>query len=249
MTVKKTGKDLVKWEEEFANMAKAAAKKVVLPSAKSFSIRGGQLTFGGVAIPNNELRAVIVGFVYENQYYVDSYDPDSVQTPVCYAFGTDEDEMAPSEDVHEQQCGDCASCPMNQWDSGPNGKGKACKNVLRLALISEEDLENIEEAEIASLKIPVTSRMNFLAYFANDIAKKLSRPIWSVVTEVTVKMEPYPKVYFKFADKITDSKLFAPLKELNDRAIEELSRPYPEYVPPAPKVAKGKPKPTKFGRK
>jgi len=79
------------------------------------------------------------------------------------------------------------------------GEGKACRNVRRLAVIAEGDLEDIENAEIAYLKLPVTSTKNFSAYLAKTL-KPVGRPFGRVSTI----MLDGKVVNFKFVDKIDD---------------------------------------------
>ena len=59
------------------------------------ALRSGRLSFAGADVPGNELRAIILGWIYENQYYDEDFNPDVPQSPACYAFGTDTGEMAP----------------------------------------------------------------------------------------------------------------------------------------------------------
>lgn len=259
MATKKPGKALVKWDEEFKGYAKDATKGMELPSSKFLSIKGGRLKFDGADVPGNELECVIVGWVYENQFYDSAFDPDNSVPPVCYAFGSDQDEMAPHENVKEPINDSCADCPYNQWESDlAGGKGKACKNVIRLALIADSDLESLDEAEIVYLKIPVTQVKNFMVYARKKLAETAQRPYWSVVTKIHVEQDDRTavKVTFDLEALIEDSDLFAPLKELWEKAMEGIDFPYPEAKereqPKRGGKGRGKPAPApkaaKFGR-
>lgn len=226
--VKATGKALVKWDEELANLAKTSTKGMDLPTAKFISLKSGKLSFAGAAVPGNELRAVILGWVHENQYYDEDYDPDVPQVPACYAFGKEADEMAPHEKSPRPQHDTCAGCPLNEFGSAEKGQGKACKNVLRLALIAESDLEDLGSAEIVYMKIPVMSVKNFLIYAKKKVAESAKRPYWSVVTTITVEPDNKSqfKVVFDTAEMIEDSELFGPLKELWEKTMEGIAFPY-----------------------
>lgn len=230
MAIKKkpTGKDLVKWDEELAGLAKASVKGMDLPSGKFISLKSGKLSFGGAAVPGNELRAVVVGAVHENQYYDEDYDADTPQTPGCYAFGVETDEMEPHEKAPRRQCERCAGCPMNEFGSAERGQGKACKNVMRLAMIAESDLEDMSAAEVVYMKVPVMSVRNWMAYASKKVADTLKRPYWAVLT--SIKVEPDPKsqfrVVFDVAEMIEDSSLFGPLKELWEKTMEGIDFPY-----------------------
>jgi hypothetical protein len=76
--------------------------------------------------------------------------------------------------------GNCAKCPMNQWDSGRNGKGKACKSQRRLFLFREGEGLPIE------LTLPPTSLKNFNNFITKRIVGK-GRRTHGVLTKVTLK--------------------------------------------------------------
>lgn len=247
------GKSLVKWDEELANLAKDSTKGMDLPSAKFISLKSGKLSFGGAAVPDNELRAVILGWIHENQYYDEPYDADVPQTPGCYAFGVEADEMAPHEKALRPQNDSCASCPLNEWGSAERGDGKACKNVLRLALIAESDLEDLSTAEIVYMKVPVMSVKNFLMYAKKKVADTIKRPYWAVVTSISVEPDNKSqfRVNFEVAELIEDSELFSPLKDLWTKTMEGIDFPYvaSERKEKPAKKAKVADKKTKFARR
>src|SRR5690606_25613194 len=98
----------------------------------------------------NELEVVVVASVFANTLYADKFQPGVVSLPICYAFGdpdSDDPEgtMRPHEEAEDPQSDACADCPMNQFGSAPEGRGKACKNTRRLAVMLAEDLDNVEE--------------------------------------------------------------------------------------------------------
>lgn len=257
-TKKAPGKAIVKWDEELAKLAAESTAGMDLPTAKFLSIRGGQLSFGGVDIEDNELRCVILAWVYENQYYQGRFDPSTPQVPVCYAFsdplsGNDKETMAPLDNVTEKQNDACATCQWNEYETSETGRGKACKNVLRLALIAEDDLEDLSSAEVIYFKVPVTSVKNFLAYAKKDLKQKLERPLWSVITllEVEKDNETQVKVTFKLAEDglISDNDAFQPLKDLWQTTQQGITFPYPAAIERTAVKPKGKTKPAKFTRR
>lgn len=252
--IKKPGKAIVKWDEELANLAKDATKGMDLPTAKFISIRGGKLTFAGADVPGNELRCVILGWVHENQYYDGDFDPDVPQVPACYAFGQDTKTMEPHENAPDKQSDACEGCPINEFGSADRGKGKACKNVVRLAIIAESDLEDLDNVEIVYMKVPVMSVKNFLVYAAKNLKVTLGRPYWSVVTNISVVPDDKSqyRVLFELGEKIEDSDLFTPLKGLWQTTMEGIDFPYPaaiERKQAAPARGKAKAKPQKFTRR
>jgi len=182
MAKKEAGSSMVKWDEELARDAQVAAGMAAsLGGSKFISIRGGILAVDGAPIPGNRFAGVIVGWTLENAYYEGEFDPDEPKPPTCYAFGRDVTSMAPHEEV--VKAGDavseeCRGCPNNAWGSADKGRGKACKNIARLAIIQAgqymgesgnklkliTDSSYYEKAEVRMLKLPVTSVSGFTGY-------------------------------------------------------------------------------------
>lgn len=233
MAKKKTGTALVAWDEELANFAKeaAAGAKVSGEGNKFISFKNG-MSFQGEEIEDDELRCVIVGWTRHNTYYDPKigYDPENPQTPICYSFGQKEEEMVPEEASPDVQCGDCASCPFNQFESakGGKGKGKACKNTIRLALIAETDLDDLDNAEIVYASIPPKSIKNWNNYLAKDLLGKAKRPPWSVITLIKRKPDSKAQFLIEFSneDLIEDQDLFGPIKDMWDTAMSGITFGY-----------------------
>lgn len=265
---KKTGTALVKWEEELAGFAETTAAGITVGEGKFISFKGGRMSFGGADIPDDEFNGIIVGWTHHNAYYDPNidYDPENPQSPICYAFGQDEDEMSPHADSKEPQCASCKDCEFSKFESAARGKGKACKNTFRLAIIAESDLEDVENAEVVYLSVPPTSLKNFGNYLAKDL-KALKRPHWFVKTLVSRVPDDKTqfRVTFKHVENIEDGELYEPLKALWTKTMEGIEFPYQEREAAEPKrqVSKGKPaaakgkaavaapagKPNKFARR
>ena len=76
----------------------------------------------------------------------------------------------------------CESCPLNQFGSAPDGKGKACKNMHRIYLLREGEVLPL------LLPLPPTSLKAFKDYLAKRIVLKGKRA-WQVLTQITLKKE------------------------------------------------------------
>lgn len=229
---KSTSKALVNWDEEFTNLAKETSKHAKVSEGKFLSFAGGRMSFAGEDIPDDEIKCIIVGWVYHNAYYDPKvrFDPKNPQAPICYAFDEappEDGNMAPLDSVPDKQCDNCGECPFQQWESAKQGKGKACKNTIRLALISESDLEDIEEAEVIYASIPPKSLKNFLKY-AVEVRDKAKRPLWSVITLLSrlPDDESQFRLTFKNEELIEDKKLFQPLKDLWLDQKDKINFPY-----------------------
>lgn len=245
---KKPGTAVVQWEEEFAKLAEKSVEGVKLGSAKFISFSGGKMSFGGADVPDNELRCVVVGWAHHNAFYDPDirFDPKNPQSPLCWATAATEEEMEPHE-VFDQQSDACVGCPHNEFGTADNGRGagKACKNGIRLAIISEDDLGDLDSAELVWVSVPTMSIKNWLKYAKVDCAKTLNRPHWAVVTLMkrVADDDSQFRVTFKAEEKVEDSELFGPLKELWENAMGEIDFPYAPTVERTPAKGKGAAKP------
>ena len=171
------------------------------------STRGKKFRIGDEQLPD-ELLVVVAGAAFENAWFDRAYDPNNTTPPACFALSLDEDEMSYHEDSPvPQTSGDCHDCPHNQWDTGPNGKGKACKNARRLVLLAygddQDGDENLSTTAPATLKVPPTSIKNWAGY-SKAITGRYKRPTSSVVTRISFNPSvDFPQLQFEL-DKVLD---------------------------------------------
>lgn len=211
-----SGKQMIKWDEELAKYAdKSEAQEdtaVGGSGMKYFSLKSGVLSFDEAVMPHNKVPVVILDSIFEHAYYEGRYDPESPSPPTCFALGRDEGELVPHKDVIErgQNPHDaCEGCPMNEFGSADTGRGKACKNVRRLAMIPAgkfakngaftmiEDEEHYAEAGLAFMRVPVTSTPAYKAY-VKSLAANLRKPTFAVVTEISLVPDPKNQFAVKF---------------------------------------------------
>lgn len=235
-----------KWDDQLAAFATAAAEQEAGGGGNVISTRGGRLSFQGNDVPGNKMNVIVIDAVAENHLYTDRFDPDNPSSPVCFAFGDGESEMAPHELSAKPQCATCARCPHNQFGSADIGKGKACKNIRRLGLITEDSLEDVAAAEVAELKIPVTSVKNWRTY-VQQISNTLKRPPFAVVTEISIVPDAKTqfKINFKLVGQITDGEALQALMDRKDVVRAGLARPYQPSTEPEPEPSAAKPASTK----
>lgn len=236
---KKPGTAIVPWEAEMAARAQKAAKQEKpVGSYKNISIRGGFLKVDDELVEDNELDIVVIAALHENQFYTEKFNPDNPTVPVCYAYSDPEAEdpeegMQPHAEAEEPQHGDCASCPMNQFGSADTGRGKACKNVRRLMVVTAdaiEDAETLGEAEMRRLNVPVMSGKNW-GKFVRAVADDVGRDYAGVVCKLRVKPDPKSQfvLLFDFVEKIDfDGELWAALEKKREEAFAALQQPYPK---------------------
>jgi hypothetical protein len=248
---------LVKWDEELAKQAEVAAgMEANTGGGQFFSLKSGILSWQDAPLPNNQMAVVILDSVLENVFYEGKFDPDTPQGPMCFAFGREEKTLAPHQiviDAGNQQCGEsglCESCEMNEWGSADTGRGKACRNTRRLALIPAgtfnqagkfeliEDDEHFESTAIGFMKLPVTSVKGY-ASFVKQVAGALRRPPFGIVTKVKVMPDPKSqfKVVFEPIMNLPDELMSAIMKR-HEEAKSTIDFPYQpndEEAPPPPK--------------
>lgn len=236
---KTTGTAVAKWDEELAALAqKAKGLEDSVGGGNFISTKGGRLTYQGAEIPGNSMNVIIVDHILENHMYEGRFDPDTPQSPICFAFGEDEDDMVPHEASADPKCESCKDCPFNEWGSADQGKGKACKNIRRLAVIPEDGMEDIESAELAMIKVPVTSVKGWAGY-VRQIADTLGRPPLGVVTEISLVPDSKTqfKMQFSLVEKIEDGDVLKALIDKRSKAASDLRTPYAptpeEEAPPA----------------
>jgi len=240
---KKAGTDVISVEDQLAAMA-LAISEAEKPSGSWLSFKGARLSLDGNAIPSNKLAVVVIQSLFENQWYKDPYDVNNIQPPHCFAFAEKEEDLKPHPSVKNPIHPTCKGCPKGEWKSATSGsgRGKACKNVRRMALISYDDVKDgkIENAHVAMAKIPVTSVKNWSTY-ASQVSGILKMDPIQVATELSV--EPHPKnqieIGFKLLDKVDKSAWAALLNKRRDTTTL-IYAPYDEPTEAAPAAPESK---------
>lgn len=228
---------LVNWEEKLAGYAQEAAQEETVLGTW-MSTRGGRLSIDKTPVAGNVLDCITIASARENAYYDKKFDVNNPTPPRCYAIqpitpGSDEDEMVPHPDIKDPIHDNCMHCPKNQWKSDPEGgKGKACKNLRRIALLPADAAQSAEAAkaaEVLYLKLPVLSVKNWSKY-VNDVHNETRRPPFAVVTKVSTTPDAKAqfKVTFALGYKINDPEVLGTLVPRHERELEAIVFPYQE---------------------
>jgi hypothetical protein len=226
---------VAKWDAQLAEAAKRMQDQAAdFGGGRFISVRGGQLSIDGDAVPGNRIAVVVLYSLRENVYYDGDFDPDDPQTPLCFAFDAG-GQLAPHADAQDPQCDTCKDCRWAEWGSAARGRGKACRNRIRLAVLAAGKLDG---------------RGAFEAYddpkhFAGDAIYQLSVPptsgkIWrrylgglggahpaTVFTLIDVVPDPKDQWHFAFErlDRVPDRIGQVLVERLGD-AHEAISQPY-----------------------
>jgi len=170
VAVKNKATELANIEQEMAAAAEAMAAGLQVTSDKvSTQNKAYKLPDGTLLGPTME--AVVLGFTRSHSYYEnEQYDPQNIQEPMCYADTIGDTDEVPTASIEKPLNPDCKSCPNNQFGSASNGKGKRCKEEMRVAIVPK----GTKEAVV--LNIPPTGIKAF-SKTINSIIKANGLPV------------------------------------------------------------------------
>lgn len=252
----KPGTQVILWEQEMkAAAVKQAAGEKVFEGFKKINVQSGFMMIDGEPVKDNTLDVIVLAAVPLNEYYSTAYNPAKPTVPDCYAYGDPkaedpEEGMAPG-DVEDQQSTKCDGCEKNVFGSADTGRGKACKNVRRLLVMTDDSLDNMKDAEERSLSIPVMSVANWAKYVKNVLGDEIGRPYYGVVTTISVKPDPKSqyRMHFAFKELINfDQDLWAAMKAKTEAAMKAIIAPYPKQSDLDANAAAKAPPPKKGGK-
>jgi hypothetical protein len=185
--------------EDAARLAKQlaapAGDRITVTQDKYFKLPDGS--------KNQTISGIIVDFANFNAYYEGIYDPENIVPPNCFAIGFDSnDSLTPSANAPEKQAESCSDCWANQFKSA--GKGKACKNQIKLALIAPDATD---ESKVLTLVLSATALRPYAEY-VRSIATSFGIPPYGVVTEFSFdKASDYASVRFAALSKADEAQL------------------------------------------
>lgn len=159
--------------EELGEDAVIPYDRVKIPSGGStaFEIPGDDPDNPDIA---KEIEGIIVFAQSVNGFWEEAYD-GSANPPSCSSADGKTGLDAKSGEVHN-----CKFCPYNEFGSGKNGKGKACKNMKRLYILRTGSPLPI------ILTLPPTSIKAYTDYVGRQIVTKGLRT-HHVITKITLK--------------------------------------------------------------
>lgn len=192
---------------------------------------GGMKAFNVTEAGNDEaepmkppFEAIIIHSHKQNAHFVG--DMGDGQPPVCNS----NDGITGIEAATGMRIS-CATCPYNQFGSGPNGS-KACKNSRRLYLLRPGDIFPMV------MSIPASGMRAYDQYAAKLILNK--KPVHGVLTSIGLK-ETTNKGGIKYYAPTFDAKEIIPAEDAADikayaeKFVSAISRqPEPEQAPPQP---------------
>ncbi len=239
----KAGKGLVSMkdlEKMYATDAKATLETEPLGGAPIISTRGKKFKIGDTVL-KAPLNCIVVGTSFENRWFDKEYDPDDPGSPACCAVGEvgKESQMKPQDNSPVKQSETCQGCPKSQFGTADKGRGKACGNYRRVALIGLTDSR--PEPQPMLIKIPPTGIKKFSAY-VKQVASVADRPLHGVITSLDFdENQDWPVPIATFVSVIDDVALAQKALKAREQAIKEmLYAPFDVsgYAPPGSKPKK-----------
>jgi hypothetical protein len=233
-------------KQQIAKQQQALSK--IVTSTKFISFKGGQIIIDNKVVPGGKTDVVLLAFMGERSFFPDGYDPDVRQSPLCYAyFNTedDADETKPHPKAKEAQAKTCAECAHNEWGSANVGRGKACRESVRIALLPA--VQDMSKAQIWHARVPITSVGAFKSHISDILSAE--RPVWAVVSELTVT--PDAKTFFKISWAVKRGITQNEVAVLSAKAISaerDIAFEYPDFeetaapAKPVKKLKQGKSK-------
>lgn len=219
-------------EDRLAQAAKEQYDKEPGGVGNWIGIRGNEFKLNGEDL-GDLLTVVIVADAYEHAYYDSAFNKDDPLPPACFALAEMEDDLGLHDSSPAPQCdtGMCADCEWNEFGSSDTGRGKACKNSRRLALLAVETDEDgnptgVAFGEMPHLRIPPTSLGNYRGYIKRS-NKVTRRPAWAYVTEIGFDPDAeYETLTFRLVAPIDNPEEINQIDELRAGALEALLEPF-----------------------
>lgn len=172
--------DLVARSKETLGQVSAS---YISTDAKRFTLPTGE--------QSSTLTCIVVGFARLNVLYP-PFVKGTYKDPFCWAVGEDDKNLMPDPaQVQDIQSDTCTGCPKNQWGTANNGgKGKACANKYRLAVVAPDATP---QSEIMILTVSPTGFRRWTAYTQEVGPGNFCR----VTTVVTFdQTTTYPSLHF-----------------------------------------------------
>jgi hypothetical protein len=134
----------------------------------------------------------------------------------------------------------CATCKWNQFGSrvsaDGNGRGKACQDTKRLAVVPAQDLENEANGGPMLLRIPPASLRN-LQNFAG-LMDRNGYPFWAVAVYLYFEGdEAYPQINFKPSRPLSDDGVALIQRLRDDERVQRIlntAEVQPQVAPALP---------------
>jgi hypothetical protein len=209
------------WREQLRKDAQEESERTPAGSGNRISLkRNGKFAFQGAEL-GSSIQCVIVDHIIAKTWYDRPFDEDDPSPPACFALKPDPKNIAPHASSPLRQAEVCEDCWANEWASSTRGKGKACSDKHRLALLHADDLDG----DLIYLEVPVTSGAAFKKYITG-VTKAADLPCYAVLTEISMDDHAdWQTLNFELIGEVSENDLAAPFSK-RKQAREMLMTPY-----------------------
>jgi hypothetical protein len=184
-----------------------ASNRIQVTQQKQFKFPDGRLT-------TDPIDTIILDYRWVNNFYAGAFNPTAREKPLCYAIAQDQRVMEPMSGCSQPQAKACTGCPKNEFGSA--GRGKACKNNIRLAVIPADATE---ETTPWVLTVSPTGIKHFSAYLNTLLQVHNKIPLQVITTIGFDPKETFSTLRFQIAG-LHDNELVMKLKEVAKPALE-----------------------------
>jgi hypothetical protein len=165
---------------------------------RKISTRGGEFRkvtpSGEAVLDSNTIDVIIIDAnAIARMYYEEAYSESSTNAPVCWSSNT----RQPDPDVTDRQAPRCLDCTQNIKGSG-QGNSRACKFSQRLAVVFEEDLQNIYQLQLPATALFGDANRGWMSMqnYAKHLAKHDTQAT-TVVTRIVFEESYVPRLRFR----------------------------------------------------
>jgi hypothetical protein len=236
-------------EAQYESDIEDATARLNKPAGNTIGTRNSVFSYKGDKI-GRSFVSIIVDFVHAQTWYREKFDPDNPSPPTCHALSVTGEEMQPFEDSPEKQSDWCDGCPLDAWESADTGRGKACGQQYKVALLAAGPGETLASAELAVLTVPPTSLKNFDAYVKS--LKGVKRPPHGVLTRFSFDEDAeHPVLVFANERKVDNIEDAQAINARRKEARELLMTPpdFTQAAAPTKKKTANKKKRKKVAKK
>lgn len=238
--------EVVDWRSSLKASAQKQAKaaEALTTGSVMVSFKGATLSIGGMQRRNNEAEVIVLAVMNERAYYEGKYNPEEPRSPACYAYGEVDGAMpiAPHKEAPEPQHDTCKGCPHAEWGSADVGRGQACRQSVKLALVAmpekgEMKAPELAQAEINFARIPPTSLKAVKVYLDWLGAQDSATYAWRTKLEVRPSSKSIFTVHLTPEGEVPADWHGAILARVKD-AAKAIEQPYPTFDEAAANQAK-----------
>lgn len=185
--------DLVSIREQIKAEIANSAQTFERPGTPRISTANKLFTLPDGTSNPGPMRVIILDYRNTRQYFPNPFNANNIKPPVCFAQAKAIPDLAPDPSCEQPQHESCTECPLNAWGSDPNGgKGKACKNGVRLALTPADS--SISPVYILDVTPTGLSSWNSLMSACNQLGQD---PIQFIVDISFSPTATYPSLVFQ----------------------------------------------------